>query len=215
MTTLERKKIMELLGMFFLGGMLVVAIAIIALVVFVASKIKKVKREVKNISKMAFGTEDIIKGFQDAELEAQQTPKSLAGMDSIILPRIKKDFPEFNVDVAKQDVRHELKNYLKNKRSVKIHNVVIRDYKKHKFESVIVMQAAAEYIEKDRKQQKRYNFNYVYALAGSQSETNIAAVCPNCGGPVSDTSLANCEYCGSRLVNLIEQSWKVKEIIEC
>ncbi len=206
---------MELVGVFFLGGMLVVTIAIIALVVFVSSKVSKVKREVKNISKMAFGTEDIVKGFQNAERESQQTPKSLSGMDSIILPRIKKDFPEFNVDVAKQDVRRELKNHLKNKQSVKIHNVVIKDYKKHDFESVIVMQASAEYLEKDRKLQKRYSFNYVYALAGSLTETNIAAVCPNCGGPVSDTSLANCEYCGSRLVNLIEQSWKVREIVEC
>lgn len=205
---------MELAGMFFLGGMLVVAIAIIALVVFIVSKVNKVKREVKKISRMAFGTEDIVKGFQNAELEAQQTPKSLSGMDSILLPKIKQDFPEFNVDVAKNDVRQELKKYLKNKQSVKIHNVVIRDYKKHKFESVIVMQASAEYIENSRKLQKRYNFNYIYTLAGSLKDTNIAAVCPNCGGPVSDTSLANCEYCGSRLVNLIEQSWKVKDIVE-
>lgn len=205
---------MELAGMFFLGGMLVVVIAIIALVVFIASKVNKVKREVKQFSKLAFGTEDIVKGFQNAELEAQQTPKSLSGMDSIILPRIKKDFPEFNVDVAKQDVRRELKNYLKNKQSVKIHNVVIRDYKKHQFESVIVMQASAEYMENSRKLQKRYNFNYVYALVGSTSEGNIAAVCPKCGGPIADTRLTNCEYCGSRLVNLIEQSWKVKDIVE-
>ena len=205
---------MELAGMFFLGGMLVVAIAVIALVVFVSSKIRKVKREVKKISRMAFGTEDVVKGFQNAQLESQQTPKSLSGMDLILLPKIKKDFPEFNVDVAKNDVRQELKKYLKNKQSVKIHNVVIRDYKKHKFESVIVMQASAEYIENSRKLQKRYNFNYIYTLAGSLSDTNIAAVCPNCGGPVSDTSLANCEYCGSRLVNLIEQSWKVKDIVE-
>lgn len=191
------------------------AIVVIVIVYKVAKKLKTVKREVKKMSKMAFGTENIIEGFQKAELDAQQTPKSLSGMDSIILPRIKKDFPDFNVDVAKSDVRRELKNYLRNKQSVKIHNVVIRDYKKHKFESVIIMQASAEYIEGSRKLQKRYNFNYVYALAGSLSETNIAAVCPNCGGPVSNTSLAECEYCGSRLVNLIEQSWKVKDISEC
>ena len=201
--------------MFFLGGMLIMAIVVIVIVYKVAKKLKTVKREVKKMSKMAFGTENIIEGFQKAELDAQQTPKSLSGMDSIILPRIKKDFPDFNVDVAKSDVRRELKNYLRNKQSVKIHNVVIRDYKKHKFESVIIMQASAEYIEGSRKLQKRYNFNYVYALAGSLSETNIAAVCPNCGGPVSNTSLAECEYCGSRLVNLIEQSWKVKDISEC
>lgn len=206
---------MKELLMFFLGGMLIMAIVVIVIVYKVAKKLKTVKREVKKMSKMAFGTENIIEGFQKAELDAQQTPKSLSGMDSIILPRIKKDFPDFNVDVAKSDVRRELKNYLRNKQSVKIHNVVIRDYKKHKFESVIIMQASAEYIEGSRKLQKRYNFNYVYALAGSLSETNIAAVCPNCGGPVSNTSLAECEYCGSRLVNLIEQSWKVKDISEC
>lgn len=206
---------MKELGMFFLGGMLIVGIFIVIIVCVVVSKLRKVGREVKKMSKMAFGTENIIEGFGKAEIDSQQTPKSLSGMDSIILPRIKKDFPDFNVDVAKSDVRRELKNYLRNKQSVKIHNVVIRDYKKHNFESVIIMQASAEYVEGSRKLQKRYNFNYVYALAGSLSETNIAAVCPNCGGPVSNTSLAECEYCGSRLVNLIEQSWKVKDISEC
>lgn len=206
---------MKLAGMFFLGGMLVVAIFIVIIVFTVINKIKKIKREVRSISQAAFGTTDLIQGFKNAELEAQQTPKSLAGMDSIYLPKIKEDFPEFNVDVAKNDVRHELRKHLKDKQSVKIHNVVIRDYKKHKFESVIVMQASAEYIEGGRKLQKRYNFNYVYALVGSLTDGNIAAVCPSCGGPISDTTLTNCEYCGSRLVNIIEQSWKVKDIVEC
>jgi len=206
---------MKELLMFFLGGMLIVGIIVTIIVLVIVKKLKKVGREVKKMSQMAFGTEDIVQGFKNAEKEAQQTPKSLAGMDSVMLPQIKKDFPEFNVDVAKSDVRRELKNYLKHKQGVRIHNVVISNYKKHKFESVIVMQASVEYVEGGRKVQKRYKFNYVYALAGSLTETNIAAVCPNCGGPVTDTSLASCEYCGSRLVNLIEQSWKVKDIIEC
>lgn len=196
-----------------IGGMLFLA-GVIILVVAVSTAVRKVKRQVREFSQMAFGTDSLVEGFKKTEVEAQQTPKSLAGMDSVFLPRILKDFPEFNVDVAKNDVRSELRNHLKAKQAVKIHNVVIRDYKKHKFESVIVMQASAEYIENSRKYQKRYNFNYVYALLGAENETNIAAVCPNCGGPISDTSLANCEYCGARLVKLIEQSWKVKEIVE-
>ncbi len=193
---------------------IVILILILTIIIMVITVINKVKRKVRDFSQMAFGTDSLIEGFKKNEVEAQQTPKSLAGMDSVFLPRILKDFPEFNVDVAKNDVRAELRNYLRDKQSVKIHNVVIRDYKKHKFESVIVMQASAEYIEGSRKHQKRYNFNYVYALLGAEDETNIAAVCPSCGGPISDTSLANCEYCGARLVKLIEQSWKVKEIVE-
>ena len=42
--------------------------------------------------------------------------------------------------------------------------------------------------------------------------------CKMCGGDlvlVEGQSVAECEYCGSRLVNLIEQSWKVKDISEC
>ncbi len=192
---------------FFLGGVLVIGIAISVLV-------HKVRMKLRNFSRMAFGTDDLMKGFQDAELEAQQTPRSLAGMDSVYLPMIMKDFPEFNIDVAKNHIRQELKKYLASKQSVKIHNVVIRNYRKHKLESVIVMQASAEYIEKSRKWQKRYDFNYIYALVGSTETTKIGAVCPCCGGPVSDTSKANCEYCGARMFDFIERNWEVKDIRE-
>ncbi len=193
--------------MFFLGGIVVVGIAI-------SVGVYKVRQKLRSFSRMAFGTDSLMDGLQRTELEAQQTPKSLSGMDSTYLPMIKKDFPEFNVDVAKNHVRQELKKYLKNKQSVKIHNVVIRNYKKHEFESVIVMQASAEYIENSKKNQKRYDFNYIHALVGSLTDSKIAAVCPSCGGPISNTSLANCEYCGARLVNIIERSWEVKDIVE-
>jgi len=90
------------------------------------------------------------------------------------------------------------------------------DYKKHKYESVITMQASAEYIEKSVKQQKRYDFKYVYALALSKYADNskISAVCPHCGGAVSDMTLGHCEYCGAQMVDIIERNWTVKEIIE-
>lgn len=193
--------------MFFLGGIVVVGIAI-------SIGVHKVRQKLRRFSNMAFGTDSILDGLQATDIEVQQTPKSLSGMDSTYLPMIRKDFPEFNVDVAKNHIKQELKKYLKDKQSVKIHNVVIRNYKKHEFESVIVMQASAEYIENSRKQQKRYDFNYIHALVGSLTDSNIAAVCPSCGGPISDTRLTNCEYCGARLVNIIERNWEVKDIVE-
>lgn len=202
--------------MFFLGGVLAVGITIAILAHIIHNKIKKMSRKVNEFSQMAFGTDSLMEGFKKAELEAQQTPKSLSGMDTIVLPRIKKDFPDFNVDVAKNHIRTELKKYLATKQSVRIHNVVIRDYKKHKYESVIVMQAAAEYIENSVKKQKRYNFNYVYALAQSQlaEDSKITAVCPNCGGAIENTSLGHCEYCGVQLIDIIERNWVVKDIVE-
>lgn len=197
--------------MFFLGGMLIVGI--LCVWGFITIK-KKITRKINSFSQMAFGTTNLRQGLMEADLQVRETPKSLAGMDSILLPKIKKDFPDFNIDVAESHIRKELKNYLKDKSSVKVHNIVIHDYKKHTYESVIVMQAAVEYIEKSGKVQKRYTINYVYSLVEHGEDSKVTAVCPNCGAPISNTSHAACDYCGSAIVDIIERNWEVKDIIE-
>ena len=47
----------------------------------------KVRNKLREFSKTAFGTEDIIKGIKNQELETISETKTLTGMDKLDLPR--------------------------------------------------------------------------------------------------------------------------------
>ncbi len=77
--------------------------AVVFLGIFIAAAVAgmKIYRKVRSISRQAFGTENILEDFRQMEVENSTTPKSVAGMTSLYLPKIKKDFPEFQYDEMK------------------------------------------------------------------------------------------------------------------
>lgn len=172
-----------------------------------------IRNKVKDISQIAFGTEDIIEGFKNNEATEDNTPKSLSGMDSILIPQIKRDFPDFNVEFVKTRAKEELKKYVGNVSGFLVHNVVFNQYNKHNNTITIIMQAAAEmYDENNKKQQKRYQLNYTYMP--TDDIENKLANCPNCGAPAPSTGESVCAYCGSRIFITIKNSWVFTEILE-
>ena len=172
-----------------------------------------VRNKIRSISRMAFGTTDIIKGFKRSEEKYKSKPKSLSGMDTFVLPRVIEDFPDFNVDLAKSYAKDALEKHLKNPDGFYVHNVVLRDYKDYNNEKTIVMQAAVEYNDKDgEKTQKRYSLNYTYLLVGNGYADG--ANCPNCGAAASVTGSQVCEYCGSRVAEVLKNTWKFTDIVE-
>ena len=72
----------------------------------------KVKRHVKEITREAYGTDDVGKAFKMAKKDMTETPKSISRMTSLMLPKIKKDFPEFNYDEMKVRAKNLVKGYL-------------------------------------------------------------------------------------------------------
>ena len=65
-----------------------------------------------------------VSSFDDLETR----PRSLSGRDSQLIPKILKDFHDFNVASAKSAVREKLKEELSGVTDLKIHNVVINGY---------------------------------------------------------------------------------------
>ena len=61
--------------------------------------------------------------------------------------------------------------------------------------------------------QKRYNLHYSFLLPSESGET-IAANCPNCGGAITSTHQKVCAYCGSRLANVMKNTWEFTEVYE-
>lgn len=72
----------------------------------------KAKRKVEEFSREAFGTSFLMEGFKNMEQEYADTPKTVAGMTSLYLPKIIKDFPDFSYDEMKPKAENAITSYL-------------------------------------------------------------------------------------------------------
>ena len=81
---------------------LIITLVIILVIVIAVVKIKNaIKLKIQRTSREIFGTNDIISGIQKIKVEAQETPKSISSLDRLVVPKIKKDFPEMEIDELK------------------------------------------------------------------------------------------------------------------
>ena len=63
----------------------------------------KVRNKLREFSKTAFGTEDIIKGIKNQKLETISETKTLTGMEKLDLPRLMNDFKDLNINELKRE----------------------------------------------------------------------------------------------------------------
>lgn len=188
----------------FLGAFL--AICLVTTIITV-----KIRRKIRNFSRQLFGTTDLIGALKEVDTTQMDTPRSLNGCDSLLLPKILRDFPDFDVNLAKTYVRDELKRRFGNRQSFRIHNVVIAKYLPTAVQKTIVFQAATCHRENQRTVQKRYDLHYTYILPDETS--NVAANCPNCGGVLSFGE-TTCSFCNSRVANVLKNTWEFTEVRE-
>ena len=187
-----------------IGGFLAVSFAIWLLVRYVRRKNRRFSRDV-------FGTTDMIGALKQIDTSSMDTPRSLSGCDSLLLPKILKDFPDFDVDLAKTYVRDELKRRFGHQTGFRIHNVVITKYLRSAAQKCIVFQAATCAKENSRTIQRRYDLYYTFILPDQSG--SVAANCPNCSAALGfgDTT---CAYCGSRIVNVLGNTWELTDVRE-
>lgn len=138
-----------------------------------------IKKKVSDFSKEFFGTSDIKKAIQDLEIEAQETPKSLSGMETLMLPILKEDFPQLNINEMKSIVENkiyeifeaikqkDLNHYFESEKisiwvkdkieknikysSLKIHRTILNKYEKKDNIATLSFKTALEYIREDKK----------------------------------------------------------------
>lgn len=96
-----------------LGLLLALVGTIISACLKVGRKADTVITTVRDISQMAFGTENIVEGLQKAEKEYEETPKSVSAGTSLYLPRITKDFPDFHYGEMRSRAENVLVSYLR------------------------------------------------------------------------------------------------------
>lgn len=71
-----------------------------------------VKRKISLFVQKYFGTSDLKKAIELSEIENQNTPKSLSGMENVSLPLVERDFPTLNINELKSRAESSIINYL-------------------------------------------------------------------------------------------------------
>lgn len=188
---------------FFLGG-------IVAVLLIVAVTVVIIRRKLRRFARRNFGTTNLSSVFQEAANESAP-PKSLSGGDSIYLPRILEDFPTFDNTTTVSLIKEHLRKTLRQ--DLHFHGVSISDYRRSSLEKAIIYQTAFQYREGGTLRQKRYCVHYSFRLRRDQGQI-LTAKCPNCGATIPDPLQVKCEYCDSRLVNVLGNSWEITDTYE-
>lgn len=71
-----------------------------------------IRGKAKSVSKEVFGTDDLSQIAASMRDQASNTPKSVSGMTSILLPQITRDFPEFQFEEMRSNANNVLTSYL-------------------------------------------------------------------------------------------------------
>lgn len=100
--------------MMILIGLIIVLVLLLVLVGIVYYAYRNISKKVRGFSQMAFGTQDIMKGFKQVEHDYAVTPKSVSAATSLHLPRITKDFPDFHYEEMKRRAQNVLLSYLQS-----------------------------------------------------------------------------------------------------
>ncbi len=91
---------------------LIILALILAIIISLMAAFIYIKKKLSDYSRAFYGTSDIKEGIDRVKSEMEQTPKSVSAMTSIFLPKIMKDFPEFNYDEMRAMSKDVLTGYL-------------------------------------------------------------------------------------------------------
>lgn len=176
------------------------------------------------------------------EIEYENTPKSLSGMDAVLIPKINKDFPSINIDELKKTAENAIILYFESLKDrklkeipnasdklnnmisslivdnkhiykyVKIHRTVINSYDNKNGVCIITFQTSLEYSKDSTKVQDRLNTDLIYIY--DDKKGNVSLNCPNCGAPITKIGIKVCEYCNTGIVEMLSKTWRINDIYQ-
>lgn len=141
-------------------------------------------------------------------------PRLVSNMNRIYLPKIEKDFPEFNWDEMKLMLEKEIREKFVEKQDFEIEETVISRYEKSGQKARISCETAAEY--NDGEMTRHFCIQSVLSYLNSKTLDGgpQALTCPRCSAPLTrkpDGEIV-CEFCETVVVG--EKMWTVTEIKE-
>ncbi len=203
--------------MLFLIGVLILIVFIIICILYFRVRIRRI------LNQFGFVGKNLSDMIQEAKLEDQEVPKSLASMDRIYLNQIKKDFPDLNINELKRKAEKEIldcfhavekkdsssldkkmkSSYEKmmndyNNQDVsfdhfQFHNTVLSNYQKNGKVATVHFSSSFQYFLNGVKTQDRARVEFIYVI----DEEKIS----------KDTNVLgiHCPNCGSPIKTLGEK----------
>ncbi len=101
-------------------NLIIILVLILIILLIIIGVYLYIRNKVRNISQQIFNTPNIMEGFKKQELEYQSTPKSLSSLDSVLMPKILKDFPNLNIDEIKKMAENSVMTYYNGLNNKKI-----------------------------------------------------------------------------------------------
>ena len=143
-------------------------------------------------------------------------PRLVSNMNRIYLPKIEKDFPDFDWDEIRKMLEEEICEEYKDKENFEIEETVISRYEKSGQRFTITCESSASYLENGAT--KYICIQSVLSYVNNKKvdengETEPHSLtCDKCGAPLTRTASGDvyCEYCSTVVVG--EKIWKVTSI---
>ena len=172
-----------------------------------------------------------------------EKPRSLSSLESVVLPKLYRDFPDFNARIFAQRVRRDAETYYESgkegkvlfkddatqtflesfedrlpddvKDGIEVHRVTIAGYDNATRRKFLTCQAAVGYHDKsDVPREKRLVLIYVAGYADDPDSEVVGFNCPNCGGPLPAVGARVCVYCGTAFSAPVSLGWMLMDAKE-
>ena len=163
-------------------------------------------------------------------------PRSLSSLENLLLPQVKRDFPEYNSIVIAERVKADAFTYYESGRqntvlygkgisksfrehfaaslpdgvggNIVVHRVALHSYDTRAEDRLITYQAAVQYTDTTGEiRQCRLVLRYLAAFTDDPSTEIKTFNCPNCGAPLPIVGSKNCRYCGTALKTPVGLGW--------
>lgn len=142
-------------------------------------------------------------GLSQIELQDEEKPKTLPQIENLVLPKILKDFPDFDLAMAKNQVKDHLMGIYGNRDEFQIHDVALVEYRETSVKRALVFYAAVSW-RREKLLQKKLKITMEFQCINDRR--NPAINCPNCGAALGFDDL-ECKYCGTRINDRRDQEW--------
>ena len=173
----------------------------------------------------------------------QAQPRSLSSLENILLPQVKRDFPEYNSAVIAERVKSDAFTYYESGRrntvlfgtgtaksfreafaaalpdgvggDILVHRVALHAYDTRAEDRLITYQAAVQYTDTTGElRQRRLVLRYLAAFTDDPATEIKTFNCPNCGAPLPIVGSKNCRYCGTALKTPAGLGWVLTDARE-
>ena len=159
------------------------------------------------------------------EEEIATRPRSLSGMDTLLLPKIARDFPEFSWNEWRVKIEDAVRAEAESKSAdglAEVYKTVIARYHKAEGTCSILTETNASYMpidengnEKSLRKQSVFETELIYVQDADKVQGKAFGVnCTNCGAPVKMLGQKSCPYCGTGLEPINIRVWTIASVRE-